>query len=95
MELRDAFKYTQQKRDCIRPNNAFFKQLVEWEKKWFKKSTTKLIETEEKIVIPDFGPQYPQIVAIEGEHSLDSAYNESQSLISLFAQSSDDSLKEN
>ena len=55
MELRDAFRYVQEKRDFIRPNNAFFRQLSEFEKNLFKRSTTN-IETEQKVTLPDSDP---------------------------------------
>ncbi|XP_022256960.1 dual specificity protein phosphatase 18-like isoform X2 [Limulus polyphemus] len=50
MKLQDAYRYLKKCRPVVRPNNGFFSQLIEYEKKLFGESTVKMVE------VPSVGP---------------------------------------
>lgn len=58
MSLHDAYNYVHSKRCVVRPNNAFFKQLIEYEKKHNSgKASVKMVTIERAgvmVEIPDF-----------------------------------------
>ena len=65
MTLKVAYTHVRERRPFIRPNLSFFRQLIDYEKKIFKKNSVKIIElTNENgvtIEIPDFFlKQYPE-----------------------------------
>ncbi|XP_074653648.1 dual specificity protein phosphatase 14-like isoform X2 [Tubulanus polymorphus] len=45
MRLRDAYYHVRQRRQCIRPNVGFWKQLIEYEKKVFGQASVKMIQS--------------------------------------------------
>ncbi|RWS06797.1 dual specificity protein phosphatase 18-like isoform X1 [Dinothrombium tinctorium] len=69
MTLHDAFNHVRERRQVIRPNNGFFKQLIEYEKKHLGKASVKMITVEKEgvtIEIPDFfESEHPRTVQIE------------------------------
>lgn len=57
MDLHSAFTHTHSKRPVIRPNNGFFKQLLNYEMKLFGKNSFKMIQLHVNgvdIEVPDF-----------------------------------------
>ncbi|XP_013774426.1 dual specificity protein phosphatase 14-like [Limulus polyphemus] len=50
MKLRSAYHYLKKRRPVVRPNNGFFSQLIEYEKKCFGKNTVRMVE------VPGAGP---------------------------------------
>ena len=57
MDLHTAFSYTHSKRPVIRPNNGFFRQLLNYEMKIFGKNSCKMIQLHVNgfdIEVPDF-----------------------------------------
>ena len=57
MRLKDAVILVRSRRPFIRPNNGFFQQLIDYEKKLFKKTTvafiTQLNKSGDTVKVPD------------------------------------------
>ena len=57
MSLHQAYNHVHIRRPVIRPNNGFFKQLIEFEKRIFGRASVEIVETIEegvRIQVPDF-----------------------------------------
>ncbi|RWS18609.1 dual specificity protein phosphatase 14-like protein, partial [Leptotrombidium deliense] len=68
LSLKNAFYKIAEKRAIVRPNNSFFEQLIEYEKRLFGNSSVTMIETTlhgKCVTIPDFFEKDDKLIANE------------------------------
>lgn len=70
MNLREAYKYLHSKRSVVRPNNGFFSQLIEFEKKLYGVNTVQMIKIksfdEQDIEVPDlYANEFKKMALLE------------------------------
>lgn len=73
MSLKSAFIFVKERRNKSKPNNTFFQQLVNYEKKLFGKNSVKMVQVvrdEVRVTVPDFYEKdFPDLLMLDIEEN--------------------------
>jgi len=64
MSLRDAYEYVKERRPIIRPNNGFFRQLIDYERKLHDQETVKLVASSAGMIPDVYEQDYRNLVLL-------------------------------